>query len=385
MKKTQTEIKAIAAQLEAIRANRLQPDQTSSQQELVLPKENDLAQKTQVRQPLLADPALPPLISESQISGSQVTCLSPTSADLPSTVESLRQRSLAYLQQLQPNSDPPPQPERSLAERQRQIQQTLELQVQRVNQLAAQQEAAVLELKAMFEKVGQEQSRGLLNSKPGLNLPLYGSGLYSSGHSASVQCNGEVTYDYQAVTVPYIEKTKQGDWIVRTRSVDLFKAEREAALVAEALRYRTHRNSASAKPRSQSQITQDLVHRSSSFLHFCLKAVQSFTHLQKHTQEQPQKQPQRRRKTKTGRSSQPHATFPTVQESLLLIIGAILLRIAMEWVAQVYPILWLPTVVGMVMPAIVAVYRSTITPRSGFLWGCRLTLLMLGLLLGGRL
>ncbi len=377
MKQTQTEIKAIAAQLEAIRAIRSQPDQTSSQQEITSAKENDLVQKTQIRKPPIADLSLPPLISESH-----VACLSPTSVDLPlgdlpSTVESLRQRSLAYLQQLQPEPSepsPPSQPERSLPEKQRQIQRNLELQVQRVNQLAAQQEAAVLELKAMFEKVGQEQKSELPNSKPNPNLPLY-----NSVHSNSVLRSSEVVYDYQAVAVPYVEKTKQGSWIVRTRSVDLFKAEREAALVAEALRYRTHRHSASDKPHHQLQITQAFDHWGSSFLRFCLKTVRSFSHAK-----QTQKQSQRRKKTKTVRSSHPHAV-PTAQESLMFIVGAILLRIVMEWVVQVYPMLWLPMVVAMVMPAIVAVYRSTITPQSGFLWGCRLTLLMLGLLVGGRL
>ncbi|HEY9699608.1 MAG TPA: hypothetical protein V6D10_20275 [Trichocoleus sp.] len=352
MKKTQTEIKAIAAQLEAIRADQLQPDQTSLQQAPVSAKAF-----TADRNPQPVNSVLPPQITESQ-----TPTVTPTSATLLLTVESLRQRSLPYLQQSQPL--PQPQPAADRTENQSNVEQTLASQVQRVNQLAAQQEAAVLELKAIFEQVGQVRSRLVHPGKASPQLPPL--------HSL----NREAVCDYQAVAVPYVEKTEQGSWIMRTRSVDLFKAEREAALIAEALRYRTYRSSTSRPPDALSQITPPLGQWSKSLLSFWLKAFRSTSRAAKHPAS---------KKPKTSRSTQPQAAFPSVQESLMLVIAATLARLSMEWVVQVYPMLWLPTIAVMLFPAAVAVYRSTITPQSGFLWGCRLSLLMLGLLLGGRL
>jgi hypothetical protein len=47
--------------------------------------------------------------------------------------------------------------------------------------------------------------------------------------------------------------------------------------------------------------------------------------------------------------------------------------------------LWLPIVALIVLPAAIAIYRTTFTPETGFAWGYRLFLVMIGLLLGGRL
>lgn len=76
--------------------------------------------------------------------------------------------------------------------------------------------------------------------------------------------------------------------------------------------------------------------------------------------------------------------FPTLQAALSLTLTAALLRIGLDWLVQIYPGLWFMTTLLMVLPAVAAVTQSTRSPRSGLLWGIRLTLILIGLLLGGR-
>ncbi|MCU0526191.1 MAG: hypothetical protein MUF72_15340 [Elainella sp. Prado103] len=69
----------------------------------------------------------------------------------------------------------------------------------------------------------------------------------------------------------------------------------------------------------------------------------------------------------------------------LHIAGAAVLRVVLDSIITIYPVLWLPGVLIMITPALFAVYRSTLTPHVGFAWGYRLFAIMIGLLLGGRL
>lgn len=77
--------------------------------------------------------------------------------------------------------------------------------------------------------------------------------------------------------------------------------------------------------------------------------------------------------------------FPSLQTALSLIVGFALLRILLDRLVQLSPSLWPVTILLMAIPAAIAVYRSTVVPQSGFLWGSRLTLILIGLLLGGRM
>lgn len=77
--------------------------------------------------------------------------------------------------------------------------------------------------------------------------------------------------------------------------------------------------------------------------------------------------------------------FPSIQAAVSLIAGSVLLRLLLDRLVQLDPDLWPVKILLMAIPAAVAIYRSTVVPQSGFLWGSRLTLILIGLLLGGRL
>jgi hypothetical protein len=75
----------------------------------------------------------------------------------------------------------------------------------------------------------------------------------------------------------------------------------------------------------------------------------------------------------------------TFQEAAILVLGAAMLRVGLDLLVASYPMLWVPSLLVMLAPAAIAIYRSTLVPQTGFIWGYRLFSLMIGLLLGGRL
>jgi hypothetical protein len=75
----------------------------------------------------------------------------------------------------------------------------------------------------------------------------------------------------------------------------------------------------------------------------------------------------------------------TLREAAVLVIGSALLRIGLDGLVVLYPVLWIPSILVMLTPAAIAVYRATLSPPTGFAWGYRLFSIMIGLLLGGRL
>jgi hypothetical protein len=75
----------------------------------------------------------------------------------------------------------------------------------------------------------------------------------------------------------------------------------------------------------------------------------------------------------------------TFQEAAILVLGSALLRVGLDLLVISYPVLWLPSLLVMLTPAAIAIYRSTLAPQAGLVWGYRLFSLMIGLLLGGRL
>ncbi|MBD2515526.1 hypothetical protein H6G93_10980 [Nostoc sp. FACHB-973] len=98
-----------------------------------------------------------------------------------------------------------PQEEKIIGEEERLI-----AQVERVNRMAGELEAAILELKAI--------TNALIKPKPCKNI-----------------CQ------YLAVSVPWVRQKSDQSFILTTRRVDLFRAEREAALLAQQLRQQTNK------------------------------------------------------------------------------------------------------------------------------------------------
>lgn len=86
----------------------------------------------------------------------------------------------------------------------------LENQAQHINQLSAELEAAVLELKAIASEINPD---------------------WKVIHGRQNIC------EYHAATVPQVESKQDGSFVLISKPVDLFQAEREATLLAQTLRH----------------------------------------------------------------------------------------------------------------------------------------------------
>lgn len=322
MEELQTEIKAIQVALRSIRANNppssvpAAPFPASAPTVLASPRPARMQQ-------------IKPLAQTHQAAGE----------DLARETQRLSRLTSAYVKQLEP---PQPPVVHSLDE----AFQRLDAQAKEVNQLSAAQEAAILKLKAIAEQVGQEwqasDSTNLASSGKAVRLPPI--------------C------EYVETAVPHIEKDQYGKFVVTSRSVDWFKAEREAELNAEELRYRaikTQRNSSLF----------------SRFWNWLGEKPQPKTSQSKTLYSKMQK-----------RSAQRSKSSPfSVRHTVMLLVGAIVTRVLLDTLLAIFPGLWLPAIAIMVTPSAIAIYRRPLTRESGLVWGYRLVLVLLGLLIGGRI
>ncbi|MBF2079267.1 MAG: hypothetical protein IGR76_12295 [Synechococcales cyanobacterium T60_A2020_003] len=94
----------------------------------------------------------------------------------------------------------------------------LDTQAAYVNHLAEQQETALLTLKAIAEAAQFEVIRSGLMDDP----------------TGSTELNW--LEDYQQATVSFVEDDGHGRWVIRSRAIDWFRAERDALTTAEQLR-----------------------------------------------------------------------------------------------------------------------------------------------------
>lgn len=96
----------------------------------------------------------------------------------------------------------------------------LESQAQHINQLSGELEAAMLEFKEIASEINPDWRAIQATQK--------------SSTSADV-C------EYHTTVIPQVAAKQDGSFVLRSKSVDLFQAEREAALLAKALRHRTRK------------------------------------------------------------------------------------------------------------------------------------------------
>ncbi|MDZ8226099.1 hypothetical protein [Nostoc sp. ChiVER01] len=114
-----------------------------------------------------------------------------------------------------------PQEKKIISERERFI-----TQVERINQMAQELEAAILELKAIANTLNTQKRCPLLIKELCKNI-----------------CQ------YFAVSVPWVKRKSNKSFILTTRKVDLLQNEREAALLAQQLRQQTKKRLASQRHR----------------------------------------------------------------------------------------------------------------------------------------
>lgn len=135
---------------------------------------------------------------------------------------------------LLPRSDEQKFPVQVVQQRTTECMKRLQSQAQRVNQLAAELESALLELKAIASDVNRDwraiqATQEHCPRKMALVLPK------QQGTASSV---GDIC-EYRSAIVPMVQQNASGTFVVTSRSVDIFQAERDAALLAQTLRQRT--------------------------------------------------------------------------------------------------------------------------------------------------
>jgi hypothetical protein len=336
MEELQTEIKAIQAAIRSIRAHEPRsPVSVSTPVSAHAPTVLAAARPARMQQ-------IKPLAERT-----------PQAAELAMETERLSRLTSAYVKKLEQPKPPvvhTPVGHSPVAHSLDQAFQRLDAQAKEVNQLSTAQEAAILKLKAIAEQVGQD---------------------WQASHPTSLAGSGKAVRlppicEYLETAVPHIEKDQHGKFVVTSRSVDLFKAEREAELNAEVLRHRAiaRRNSSLG-----SRLWNWLVEKTQS------KVSGSKTSQSKTLQSKMQKRSARRSKS---------SPF-NVRHTVMLLISAIVMRVLLDTLLTIFPGLWLPAIAMMITPGAIAMYRSNLTPESGLIWGYRLVLVIIGLLIGGRI
>ncbi|HEY9635941.1 MAG TPA: hypothetical protein V6D14_21215 [Coleofasciculaceae cyanobacterium] len=97
----------------------------------------------------------------------------------------------------------------------------LERQAQRINQLSTELETALLEFKAIASEINTD---------------------WKSIQATQVSTSAIADIcEYQRVNIPNLQQKPSGSFVLTSRTVDLFKAEREATLLAQTLRHRSRR------------------------------------------------------------------------------------------------------------------------------------------------
>jgi len=99
----------------------------------------------------------------------------------------------------------------------------LEYQASHINRLSTELEAALLELKAIASQVNADWNT-----------------LQQVQHSSTQAIIPNVC-EYQITKLPLVQYKPSGTFLLTSRSVDLFKAERDAIVLAQVLRRRTRR------------------------------------------------------------------------------------------------------------------------------------------------
>jgi hypothetical protein len=112
----------------------------------------------------------------------------------------------------------------------------LALKAQRINQMAAELESMILELKTIATTLNNQKCCLQGQEQP-----------------------HQKVCDYLTVSVPWIKQKPNKTFVLTTRKVDLFRAEREASMLAQKLRQQTRSKTLGANKYRRSQNTVDAV------------------------------------------------------------------------------------------------------------------------------
>lgn len=223
----------------------------------------------------------------------------------------------------------------------------LTTQAEHINQLTSAQEAALLELRAIAQRLERDWRATGLEKFPFAETDGDFSALYRPG----------------SAELPYVERDEAGRYLLTSRTLDLLKAEREAQLMAQELRKRrTPTLGAFLTPTGQT----------------LLRWVSGLFNAR------PSRPARPRRAARAVAVPLQDVTL-SLPNAALWLVGSTVARMAIDAVLLSHPALWLPAVGLIIAPAAIAAYRTTVAPETSLQWGYRLLLIMIGLLLGGRL
>jgi hypothetical protein len=268
------------------------------------------------------------------------------------TMARLQEKSTQYLRQMAQSVWDSPAQQLDVALRQ------LEAQAQHINDLATTQEAALLELKAIAQQIEHDwKTLEMTNAAQ--------HGYAATDLQIPTLCN------YGQTAVPQIEKNDRGVLMVSARSIDWFKTERDAELMAQALRHRAKPDSHNAKSSWTTAFSRWLLGVATPTL---AKSTLAKSTSAKSTAK-PAAKARHRRKPQSF----------NLREGATLMVGAMLMRVLLNLLVAAHPVLQFPAILLMATPGAIALYRSTVTPQSMLLWGGRLVSIMLGFWLAGRL
>ncbi|MEB3337303.1 MAG: hypothetical protein VKJ46_07580 [Leptolyngbyaceae bacterium] len=225
----------------------------------------------------------------------------------------------------------------------------LEAQAQHINQLSTDIEVALFELKEISAQVHREQKA-----------------LRQSDGTAFPEMDKPPVYECSIATVPQIQPREDGSLVLNMRQIDLLRAEREAEINAQFLRQRAHQK--------RLMPLQDQNHAQEFLAKTARGAIPSVSFAIA---------PPFRRWLKSVLDL-PQGMSARVSDGVVWIVAAAVIRLGLQVIVNAYPALWMPAVLVLITPALIATYQITFMTQSGLILGYRLLLLLVGLLLGGR-
>lgn len=257
------------------------------------------------------------------------------------------------------------------------VMRLLEVKADEINQLSAAQEAAMLELKAIAQKLERDWKTLDTQQHP------------FAGEAADLP----PLCEYLETEVPLVQRDEKGAFVVTKRPVDLFQAERDAEWMAQSLRHRGDGRSTGSASQGQRYRSGRLTPApSASAMAIAattaqralrgLLALVNRVLLPSDRQRAARSMQRQSPPATTGRL--PMTEAPSMQTSAVLLIGAAIARIGADWLLAMNADFWLPVALLIVAPAALAIYRTTVAPHTSITWGYRIFLIFLGLLIGGR-
>ncbi|MEM9163472.1 MAG: hypothetical protein AAGC54_10435 [Cyanobacteria bacterium P01_F01_bin.4] len=246
------------------------------------------------------------------------------------------------------------------------ILQRFESQLQTVNSLAEQQESAILGLKQLADHIGDIMRQQGMDDHPQL---------------AAIAALFEA---YPSTVIPTIESDQAGNYGLGYRTVDFYRAEHDAQLTAQTLRSRGSGQPVEQTPGTdlptyfnQPPAPEPSGHRLSSkatgFFEEGLLFLQSIWELALGSF-MPLASVSRQR---------PRSRF-TLLDAAIWFSGAAITRILLDIIFQIYPALWTPLVVALIVVVAVTLYRTLLSNRPSLGFSYRILVALAGLLMGGQ-